>query len=78
MDLFYSGAYERYFGKLKYKMSKIVLIGAGSAIFGLGTISDIFNSKILEGSTIMLHDINQKALKKTKSIGNTNSKNNEG
>ena len=49
-------------------MSKIVLIGAGSAIFGLGTISDIFNSKVLEGSTIMLHDINQKALKKTKSI----------
>ncbi len=46
-------------------MTRIVLIGAGSAIFGLGTISDIFNSQVLEGSTIVLHDINQSALKKT-------------
>ncbi len=46
-------------------MTKIVLIGAGSAIFGLGTISDIFNSAILSGATITLHDIDQKALKKT-------------
>lgn len=49
-------------------MAKIVLIGAGSAIFGLGTISDIFNSEVLEGSTITLHDINDKALQKTKNI----------
>ena len=49
-------------------MSKIVLIGAGSANFGLGTISDIFKSKVLEGSTIMLHDINPKSLEKTKNI----------
>tara|TARA_B100001123_G_scaffold447217_1_gene604081 strand:+ start:651 stop:1961 length:1311 start_codon:yes stop_codon:yes gene_type:complete len=49
-------------------MNKIVLIGAGSANFGLGTIGDIFKSKILEGSTIMLHDINPKALEKTKNI----------
>ena len=47
-------------------MQKIVLIGAGSSQFGLGTISDIFKSKILEGSTIMLHDINKEALEKTK------------
>ena len=46
-------------------MTKIVLIGAGSAIFGLGTISDIFNSSILRGATITLHDIDFKALKKT-------------
>ncbi len=46
-------------------MTRIVLIGAGSAIFGLGTISDIFNSAVLKGSTIILHDINTKALKKT-------------
>ena len=46
-------------------MTRIVLIGAGSAIFGLGTISDIFNSQVLEGSTIVLHDINQSAFKKT-------------
>ena len=39
-------------------MNKIVLIGAGSTQFGLGTIGDIFKSKVLEGSTIVLHDIN--------------------
>ena len=39
-------------------MKKIVLIGAGSTQFGLGTIGDIFKSKVLEGSTISLHDIN--------------------
>ena len=33
-------------------MYKIVLIGAGSTQFGLGTVGDIFKSKILEGSTI--------------------------
>ena len=49
-------------------MHKIVLIGYGSANFGLGTISDIFKSKILEGSTITLHDINSKTLEKTKNI----------
>ena len=36
-------------------MSKIVLIGAGSTNFGLGTIGDIFKSKILDKSTIVLH-----------------------
>ena len=46
-------------------MNKIVLIGAGSTNFGLGTISDIFKSKLLEGSTIVLHDINPKTLIKT-------------
>ena len=49
-------------------MNKIVLIGAGSANFGLGTIGDIFKSKILEGSTVTLHDINAKALENTKKI----------
>ena len=49
-------------------MNKIVLIGAGSANFGLGTIGDIFKSKILEGSTISLHDINSKTLENTKNI----------
>ena len=49
-------------------MTKIVLIGAGSAVFGLGTVSDIFQSSILKGSTITLHDINSKNLKKTKDI----------
>ncbi len=43
-------------------MSKIVLIGAGSAMFGLGALGDIFQSKVLEGSTISLVDINQTTL----------------
>ena len=49
-------------------MKKIVLIGAGSTQFGLGTIGDIFKSKVLEGSTISLHDINPEALANTKNI----------
>ena len=41
---------------------RIVLIGAGSAQFGYGTIGDILQSKVLEGSHIVLHDINPTAL----------------
>lgn len=41
---------------------RIVLIGAGSAQFGYGTIGDILQSQILQGSTIVLHDINAGAL----------------
>ncbi|MGC9521588.1 MAG: alpha-glucosidase [Anaerolineae bacterium] len=41
---------------------KIVLVGAGSAQFGFGTLSDIFASEVLEGSEVMLHDINPQAL----------------
>lgn len=45
-------------------MSKrIVLIGAGSAQFGYGTIGDILQCKTLEGSHIVLHDINPITLK---------------
>ncbi len=36
---------------------KIVLIGAGSAAFGPVTVHDILSSKVLPGSTIVLHDI---------------------
>ena len=49
-------------------MSKIVLIGAGSTNFGLGTIGDIFKSNILAGSTIVLHDINADALINSETI----------
>ena len=49
-------------------MSKIVLIGAGSTNFGLGTIGDIFKSKILTGSSIVLHDINKDSLKNSETI----------
>ena len=52
-------------------MNKIVLIGAGSTNFGLGTIGDIFKSKVLSGSTIMLHDINKEALKNSENIANS-------
>jgi alpha-galactosidase/6-phospho-beta-glucosidase family protein len=43
---------------------KIVLIGAGSAQFGLGTLGDIFCSSLLKESEITLLDINPEALKK--------------
>jgi alpha-galactosidase len=43
-------------------MARIVLVGAGSAQFGLGTLADVFRSKVLEGSTVVLHDINPAAL----------------
>ncbi|MHA2400947.1 MAG: family 4 glycosyl hydrolase [Promethearchaeota archaeon] len=41
---------------------KIVLIGAGSLTFGLGTVGSIFESQILNGATICLHDINEETL----------------
>ena len=43
-------------------MANIVLIGAGSLQFGLDTLGDIFTTPSLEGSTITLLDINDKAL----------------
>jgi len=41
---------------------KIVVIGAGSFQFGLGSVGSILNSEVLKGSTIYLHDINEKTL----------------
>ena len=41
---------------------RIVLIGAGSAQFGYGTIGDILQSTLLAGSQIVLHDINPTTL----------------
>ena len=38
--------------------TRIVLIGAGSAMFGLGTLGDVLKCQALEGSTVVLHDIN--------------------
>jgi len=43
---------------------KIVLVGAGSAQFGCGTLGDIFCSKFLQGSEIALLDIDAHALEK--------------
>jgi len=48
---------------------KIVLIGAGSAQFGCGSMADIFNSKILSGSEVCLMDINGEALDKVYRAG---------
>ena len=47
---------------------KIVLIGAGSANFGLEAVSDIYRSKILEGSEIVLHDTDETSLKETQAV----------
>jgi alpha-galactosidase len=41
---------------------RIALIGAGSAMFGLGAVGDVLKSKPLEGSTIVLNDINPESL----------------
>lgn len=48
---------------------KIVLIGAGSAQFGYGTLGDIFQSDVLPGSHIVLHDINPDTLSAVESTG---------
>ncbi len=47
---------------------KIVLIGAGSAMFGLRTLGSIFESKPLEGSAIVLHDINPQAMQRVERV----------
>ena len=39
-----------------------MIIGAGSLNFGLGTCGSIFNSEILKGTHISLHDINEENL----------------
>jgi len=49
--------------------AKIVLIGAGSVQFGYDMMGDIFQSKVLEGSHIVLHDINASALETVKNNG---------
>lgn len=41
---------------------KIVLVGAGSAQFGCGTLGDIFSSAALAGCEVALHDIDPETL----------------
>ncbi|MHA1724008.1 MAG: family 4 glycosyl hydrolase [Promethearchaeota archaeon] len=41
---------------------RIVLVGAGSLSFGLDMFTDLYLSEILQGSTIVLHDIDEKKL----------------
>jgi len=45
------------------KPPKIVCIGAGSAVFGLGNLATIMRSKRLRGSKVALVDINEAGLK---------------
>jgi len=47
---------------------RIVLIGAGSSMFGLGSVGNILKSKPLQGSTIVIHDIKRKALEKVERV----------
>ncbi|MFX1325157.1 MAG: hypothetical protein ACFE8N_09375, partial [Promethearchaeota archaeon] len=41
---------------------RIVLVGAGSTSFGPEMFNDLYLSKVLEGSTIVLHDIDKEKL----------------
>ena len=50
-------------------MTKIVLIGAGSAQFGYGTLGDIFASRLLADAEIALHDINAQAVARVHAAG---------
>jgi alpha-galactosidase len=49
--------------------SRIVLIGAGSAQFGFDMLGDVFQSTLLEGSHVVLHDINGEALERVQKAG---------
>ncbi|MBW2233072.1 MAG: alpha-glucosidase [Deltaproteobacteria bacterium] len=49
--------------------SRIVLIGAGSAQFGFDMLGDVFQSVILEGCHIVLHDINGASLERVHKAG---------
>ncbi len=50
-------------------MSKIVLIGAGSAQFGYGTLGEILSSQVLRDCQLVLHDINAEALERVRQAG---------
>src|SRR5205085_4771900 len=47
------------------KPQKIVVVGAGSAIFGLNALSTLVRSELLHGSTLSLVDINALGLEMT-------------
>ncbi|MFW9876962.1 MAG: hypothetical protein ACFFG0_28035 [Candidatus Thorarchaeota archaeon] len=51
-----------------FSNKRIVLIGAGSAAFGPSTLMDITSSKVLYGSTIVLHDIDEEKLNRVYDI----------
>jgi alpha-galactosidase len=49
--------------------TRIVLIGAGSAQFGFDMLGDVFQSTVLEGSHVVLHDIDAQALDRVLAAG---------
>ena len=49
-------------------MTKIVLVGAGSIQFGAQLLGDIFQSRVLDDAEIVLNDINQGAVEKTRQL----------
>lgn len=50
-------------------MTKVVLVGAGSAQFGYGTLGEIFASEALRDCELVLHDINGLALERVRKAG---------
>ena len=51
-----------FYYKLRPMDKKIVLVGAGSTSFGPSTFLDLYQSDVLSGSTVVLHDINKEHL----------------
>ncbi|MDP6376570.1 MAG: hypothetical protein QF921_00150 [Pseudomonadales bacterium] len=49
--------------------TRIVLIGAGSAQFGFDMLGDLFQSEVLTGAHIVLHDIDSVALERVQAAG---------
>ncbi len=47
---------------------RIVLVGAGSTSFGPSMFADLYLSKILHGSTLVLHDINKEKVDRIKEL----------
>ena len=63
---------DKYYVKRSVIVAKrIVLIGAGSAMFGLGSVGNVYKSEILAGSEIVLHDINPEALARVEKTART-------
>lgn len=48
---------------------RIVLIGAGSAQFGFDMLGDVFQSEVLDGAHVVLHDIDATALERVHKAG---------
>ena len=49
-------------------MARIVLIGAGSSVFGYNSVQDACNIEALQGSSLVLHDIDEGRLEEMASL----------